>query len=418
MDEPFLYYIWKYQKFTKRPLTLEGGEQLQVFKTGFQNHDSGPDFEEAHIKIGELEWVGQVEMHVKASDWLQHKHQHDPAYQNVVLHVVWENNQSITVDGTTLPTLALKEYVDLEVVSKYENHLKSDHEILCADKLGSVSTIVKQSMLDRMMVERLETKANNLLQTLKSSITDWEAATYHILCTSFGFSTNKFAFEHLSRMIPYESLKKVLQNPHQTEAILFGQAGFLAEASNEDSYKVALRKEFEYLKKKFDLKDPMTRTQWKFSKMRPANFPTIRIAQLASLLHTHPKLFSKIIQADTTEIKQLIQVEMNPYWQTHYDFGKGRRKSKSMGASSIENLLVNAVAPLLAAYAQYVGNEDYMQKACDLVQSLKPENNRITRKWSLPNASAYDSQALIQLYKAYCKPKQCLQCNIGIDLLK
>lgn len=420
MDEQFLHYIWKYQKFEPGKLTLSCGKQMRVFYPGNHNQDSGPDFEEARVKIDNIEWAGQVEIHINSSDWFHHKHQNETAYDNVILHVVWNYDKEVKINNEPLPTLELKKIISPFLVKKYKAHIHSPDEILCKSQFQAVSSLVRQSMLDRVLIERLEEKAERILQILKNKKNNWEETSYLALAGNFGFSTNKAAFERVAELLPFSSLKKVLQNQVQTEALLFGQAGFLETES--DKYQQDLKSEFLYLRKKFQLPEGMVTAQWKFGKLRPPNFPTVRLAQLASLLSHHPQLFSILTETENiNELKSDLQSPMSSYWQEHYDFGKARRRpSKAIGQKSFENILINTVAPLLAAYSRYISDQKYMDRALELLESIPPESNRITKKWDSPETTpktAFDSQALIQLFKCYCQKRKCLQCNIGVEIL-
>lgn len=421
MDEQLLHHIWKFQKFDCQQLTLTDGTPMHVFHTGVHNHDSGPDFEGARIKINDLEWVGHVEIHIKSSDWMRHQHQHDPAYENVVLHVVWKHDRPIVVNNEVLPTLELQHLVNPLLLNKYSKQLSSPKTIPCANQLYSVSAITKTGMMHRTLVERIEEKAQNIADEINTTSGDWEHITYVTLATHFGFGTNNHAFNHLVSQLPYRILKKVLHDLRQTEAILFGMAGFL-NGPLKDPYHQDLAKEFNFLTKKHQLPEPLKTVQWKFGKLRPANFPTLRIAQLASLLHQTSRLFSFLIETvDMDVLRKSLQPTPSKYWQTHYSFGfKRTNRAKRMGRISIETLLINVISPLLAAYSHYRGETQYMDRAILLLESLKAENNRITRKWEKLNMkpqNAFDSQALIQLFKKYCQHKRCIHCNIGVEIL-
>ena len=420
MDEQFLHYIWKYQKFKQGDLHLSNGQTLKVFYPGNHNHDSGPDFEEARIKIDTIEWAGQVEIHIKSSDWLYHNHQHDEAYKSVILHVVWNHDRDIAIQTETIPTLELKKLVDPTLTEKYLFHIKSAEEILCANQIGKLPSLRVYSMLDRVAIERLDEKSSQILNRLSKTTNDWEQVTYETIAANFGFSTNKVAFILLTEIMPFSMLKKALQDQQMTEALLFGQSGFLGNPVDE--YHVVLKNEYDFLAKKFKLKDPLKKVQWKHSKLRPANFPSVRLAQLSSLLHNQPQLFAFLTKSEKiAEIKDKLLVNVSDYWQQHYDFGKSRKKpTMQMGASSFENLLVNSVAPLLAAYAKYSDEQKYMDRALAILESVSAENNRITKKWDqlgIKSKSAFDSQALIQLHKSYCLKRRCLHCNIGVEIL-
>lgn len=420
-NEHFLHYIWKYQKFSQESLSLTNGAPLQIFQTGLHNDNAGPDFLEAKIKIGDIEWMGQVEVHMRASDWIAHKHQDDPAYRNVVLHVVWHEDETIFIDNEAIPTLALSGKVDIALIKRYQQHLLSKKDILCASQLSGVSSFTIHSMLDAVLVERLEQKAEKILQLLGKHKNDWEAITYHTLASNFGFSINKVPFTELAAAVPYQVLAKNLHNPINTEALLFGAAGFLSTETSE-AYQLKLTSEYQYLTKKYGLDRQMNKSQWKFARTRPGNFPTVRLAQFASLLTKYPKLFAILSNASKqNEILQLLQINTSEYWQHHYDFGKPRSKqAKGIGQKTAENLIINMVAPLLAAYSKHTGKQELMDSAVALLEKLQGESNRITKQWTNLNVevkTAFDSQAVIQLYKNYCLKKRCLSCKMGVEIL-
>ena len=419
MDEQFLHYIWKYQKINNNPV-LTDGQKLKVFYPGNHNQDSGPDFEEARIKINEIEWAGQVEIHINSSDWIHHNHAKDPAYENTILHVVWNHDKEIMVNEEVLPTLELKKIVDLALLEKYESHIRYGEEIPCTNQLTSAPFITISTMLDRVLVERLNEKSDRVLTDLRNLKDDWEEVTYRTITANFGFSTNKDAFVRLTEVLPFSKLKKALQDSTKTEALILGQAGFLENA--QDDYQQSLKSEFNFQCKKFQLPDSMVKAQWKFGKLRPANFPTVRLAQLSTLLHHQPQLFTLLIHTeDLQELKKKLLVPVSSYWQLHYDFNKNRKRPvETMGITSFESLLINSVAPLLSAYSKYTGEQKFMDRAVELLESLKPERNRFTKKWDNLLATpktAFDSQAQIQLFKNYCLKRKCLQCNIGVGIL-
>jgi len=420
MDEHFLHYIWKHQKYNTQNLRLTGGQSLKVFNQGFHNNDSGPDFEEARIKIDEIEWVGCVEIHIKSSDWLSHGHSSDRAYSNVILHVVWSHDKEILMGGMNIPTLEIKNIVDSGLISKYHSYVAHSDRIACASQLSKVKPIKYQSMLDRVLVERLEGKARNILNVLNETNNDWESATYRTFARNFGFSTNRTAFEQLSLKLPFDILKRNLQDQLKTEALIFGQAGFLAETS--DQYQKELKETFHFLKSKYVLKDSMSKSEWKFGRMRPANFPSVRLAQFAALLHQNTSLFSRIISIKhSKDLILSIKINHSSYWQSHYDFGKPRRTIlKSLGANTLDNILINSVSPVLAAYSKFSGEQCYMDQAISLLEAIKPEANRHTKEWKKLDRkpdSAFESQAQIQLIRHYCEKRKCLDCNIGVHLL-
>ncbi|MFK7951477.1 MAG: DUF2851 family protein [Ekhidna sp.] len=420
MDEQFLHYIWKFQKFTNEELQLVDGSSLHIFHQGNHNHDSGPDFEEGRVKINDIEWAGHIEIHIKSSDWNKHGHQHDKAYNNVVLHVVWEDDEEILVNNSPIPTLELKGRIDLTLLSKYQSHLDAKEDVLCTTQLSKVNQITISSMLDRVMSERLEQKASEILSLLKETKNDWEEAFYCTLARNFGFSVNKDAFVKLATSLPFKLLKKYTHQPKSIEALLFGQSGFLESAIDE--YQVELQKEFKFLQSKHQLKDPINKSEWKFGRMRPANFPSVRLSQFASLISQNPHLFTHLLEVkNVKEFIQTIHCDLSDYWIAHYDFGKvKKKKGMKIGDTTFHNIIINTLVPILAAYSKYSGNQHYMDRALELLELVPSENNRITKKWvsiGQNPKNALDTQAMIQLYKNYCQPQQCLSCNIGVALL-
>lgn len=420
MNEDLLHYIWKYQKFNPSELSLIDKRKLHVFHPGHHNQDSGPDFEEARLKIANIEWAGQVEIHINTSDWLHHGHQHDPAYGNIILHVVWNHDKEITNNNNeVLPTLELKKLIDPTLLEKYQQHLSIKDEILCSSHLKTISSITVNGMMDRTLVERLNEKSVVILAQLAENKHDWEAVTYQTLAKNFGFSVNKEAFEQLSKILPFSVLKKVLHSEKQTEALVFGQAGFLND--QKDDHQQTLWKEYYFLHQKFQLPEPLSKAQWKFGRMRPPNFPTVRLAQFAALLHHQPKLFTLLTQTESIKkLKKELEVSTSNYWQSHYDFGKEASKPIAMGNTSFENILINTVVPLLSAYAKHTDNQQYMDRSISLLESLSFEKNRITKKWQekgVSKSKAFDSQALLQLFNKYCQHRKCLNCNIGTAII-
>ena len=422
MDEYFLHYLWQYQKFAQLPLRTSTGENIAVLKTGFHNHNSGPDFLEAKIKISNIEWVGSVEIHHKSSDWLLHKHQHDQSYENVILHVVWLHDKEILTpkSKTKIPTLILSEFVDPNLELAYRAYINQPETILCGKKLGEVPYIKKNMMMDHAVTERLESKASWIKQVYDLTEKDWEETAYRILGKNFGFSINKDPFEKLTTVLPFKTIKKHLDHPNQVFALIFGAAGFLEDA--DDPYSRELAQEYSFLKRKYRINSPLQRFHWKFSKLRPANFPTVRLSQFATLIIEQRGLFSLFIHTEPLgELRKRLKVSPSGYWAEHYDLAKKLETGKNhFGQSSIDNILINTAAPLLAAYAVSIGETKYIDRAMEMLTSLKPEQNRITREWTqngINAASAYHSQALIQQYNEYCVKKKCLHCNIGISML-
>lgn len=420
MEERFLHYIWKFQKFSKSELSTTSGQVVVVFNQGNHNHNSGPDFEEARIKVGEVEWAGSVEIHINSSDWTRHNHHHDKAYNNVILHVVWKDDKPLQQGGELIPTIELNRLVDLRYFEEYQRFISQNKEILCVDQLQAISDINFSSTLDRMLAERLEQKSQLVNDLQRENNQDWESTTYQSLAKNFGFSTNSDCFLLLARSLPKKVISKYHGITKSTEALIFGQAGFLEQAT--DPYQIELQAEYQYLKNKHQLQLKVSKEMWKFGRMRPANFPTIRLAQFSGLLCNNQNLFSSLIEIEKQEeLIKKFQVDVSDYWLKHYDFGKEKKKpSANLGQSTQENILINTIAPLLASYSKYTGDQQYMDRAIKLLEHLNAETNTITKKWEVVGKkakTAFDSQAMIGLYKNYCTKKNCLNCSIGIEIL-
>ena len=422
MKEDVLQYIWKTQSLTKTQLRTDDGEQLQIIKQGTLNNDSGPDFSSARVKINKVDWVGDIEIHVKTSYWKLHKHQHDPAYNKVILHVVWEHDIPVVRnDGSEIPTLELKDLVSQSWLDKYQRLYASLQIIPCEPFFEEVANIHKIDAFNKVLIERLQRKSKLLLAAVEKLKGDWEQAAIHLLFEYFGFKKNNEAFKQLASITNYKIIQK-LGSVKQVEAYLLGMAGLLGGNRSKSEYKLALIKEFTWLKKKFNLAtEPMSATWWKFMRMRPANFPTIRIAQLASLLSQRQHLFQSILDASSQDAANFFSVEQSEYWQTHYRFDKKAKKGiKGIGDQSSKTLSINVAAVLLVAYGHYTNNELYIEKALTFLEAQKPEKNVITRQWQalgIKLTSAADSQGAIELFNNYCKDRRCLQCNIGSQIL-
>jgi len=423
MTEEFLHYIWKFQLFNTTQLKLSSGESLLIKNPGIQNLNSGPDFFNSQIRIGKILWAGNTEIHIKSSDWFSHKHQRDEAYSKIILHVVWENDKEVLdIYGNHIPTLELKGLIRKRILDKFKLLKMNTNWIPCATEFNSVDKPIQLLMLNRALVERLETKSNRINQLLHLNKNDWEATLYQYLAKYFGFKTNAVPFELLATSIPYNMLLKVRDNRFKLSALLFGQAGFLDEEFDEE-YPNALRKEFSFLKAKFNLL-PLSKSLWKFMRMRPYNFPTIRIAQLIALFYRHTNLFQKIIEAESIEtLKKLFDVRAEQYWDNHFLFNKvsSKKVRKTLGDNSINILIINTIIPLLFNYGKKNDREDIKERAISFLEQLPQEKNSIIKKWSTFNLkinSAYDTQALLQLKTSYCDSKNCLNCTIGNTILK
>ena len=424
MNESFLHYLWQFQYFDKKDLKTTAGERLTILKPGILNSNAGPDFSDVKIKVSEIDWAGCVEIHIQSSGWYEHKHNHDKAYENVVLHVVWEENKPVyREDGTRIPTLQLKERVEANLIKSYQKLITNPSSIPCEKSFSQVEEIIKHSMIDKALMRRLETKAKQIAAILEQNTGDWEETTYQLLASNFGFKINKEPFEQLAKSLPYKVIQKQRDKLIQVEALLFGQAGFLL-AKSKDEYLTSLFNEYQFLGKKYELFNyQLHPTQWKFLRLRPANFPTIRIAQLATLLATNKNIFSTLLELqDYKSLVRFFEIHPSVYWQHHYRFGKkSKAKVSDFGESSRDIIIINTVVPLLVAYGQSRDDWSVVERAVTILQSIPTEKNRITRLWrelGYVSKTAFDSQGLIELYNNYCQRRECLNCAIGSVILK
>ncbi len=427
--EEFLHFVWQFQYYDASALQTTDGQPLVISKQGFLNSDAGPDFKESKIKIGDIEWNGQVEIHLKSSDWHTHKHQFDKAYDSVILHVVWEADREILrTDDTFIPQLELKNRVALNLLSSYQDLIRQNLEVPCQTHTKRIDRLKLQSMVDRVLVERLQRKTRDVEGLLKKYGGDWDATAIHFLIRYFGFKKNEEGFQQLSRRVSYKIMQKIAFDKKDLEAYLMGLAGLLEEESG-DFYSKALRERFDYINHKYQLiAAKLPSIPWKFMRMRPANFPTIRLAQLAAIIHQSPRLFTAFTESDLAALRQLFKCEVSEYWTTHYRFYKeGEKPEKAskgpshIGGKSIDVLLINCVIPLLFAYGRQQGDNELEETALDLLTKLKSETNALTEKLSflpMQQHTAYESQAFIELYQQYCQPRRCLSCQIGIDLIR
>jgi hypothetical protein len=421
MNEEFLYYLWKNRLF-KGPLYTSDNQLIEVINTGERNYDSGPDFLYARLKIGDTEWAGNVEIHVKASDWERHAHSGDDAYSNVILHVVYENDQKIlNKNKVEVPVTEVKGCFDHSLYDKYLWLLNSQETIACAKMIGRVDNIEKLFWLERMMTERLEQRAMEIKFRLEKENTGLQEVFYLKLARSFGFRTNSDAFEWLARSLPVNVLLKHGDDLHQLEALLFGNAGLL-DGSFKDEYPKDLKKEYAFLKQKYGLK-PVNPVVWKFMRMRPNNFPTIRISQFAALICGLGGQFQRVFELDRlTDTKMLLKVSASSYWDDHYRFdvfSKGKRKV--IGDGSVNLLFINAVIPYLFVYGILLGKEGYKDKALVWLEQIRAENNKVIRIFKdlgFPVKNAIHSQAIIHLKNNYCDKKRCLECSLGQKVLQ
>ena len=417
-DEAFYHFVWQHKLYRTDNLKTVDGLPLEVIHPGLLNNDAGPDFFNAKIKIDGILWAGNVEIHSKSSDWNLHRHQYNEAYDNVILHVVAAYSSPIqNTLGNDIPTLALE--VDPKVYAQYDTLLQEKKTIACSDILPQIDPLFLVNYRDRLVTERLQRKSAQIDDILEKTNGDWESVFFQTLCRNFGFGLNADAFERLGKSLSYKLIAKHRDNLLQLEALFFGQAGFLEDAI-EDTYYLELQKEYQFLKVKYDL-HPLDKHLWKFLRLRPSNFPTIRIAEIAHLWHLHDSLLHQIISADNSTIENLFTAGTSQYWDTHYVFGKlSDQRKKTLGKAAIRTLAINTVAPVLFCYGRSKGNAELCDKAISLLEELPPENNHIITEWNtlgLVSKSAYDSQAQLQLYNEYCRHKKCLHCNIGHHFL-
>lgn len=433
MTEEFLHYIWKYRLFNHAGLATTTGEQISILKTGTHNTDAGPDFFDARIKIGATLWAGNVEIHINSSSWAKHNHQKDNAYNNVILHVVYDHDEvAKNSDGRSVPALELRNKFDMQLYERYTYFRNSKAWIACEKQISSVEAFVKRGWLERLGAERLERKSEIILDDLKIHNNDW-AGVFHIhLAKNFGLKVNAGPFTQLARSLPLSILGKHKNSLLQVEALLYGQAGFLEGNFNEE-YPLSLKKEYDFLRKKYSLK-PLETHLWKFLRLRPSGFPTIRISQFASLFFRSGPLFSLITESENTEkILPLFRVSASEYWNSHFTFeapvqahplkrGKtGSARPKKIGESTINAIIINTVVPFLFVYGKQKADHIYQEKALKFLESLPAEQNAVTSQWEkygFNNSSAFDSQSLLELKNEYCQKKKCLDCAIGSRLLR
>ena len=416
MTERLLQFIWQFQYFNKGELKTTSGEDLQIISQGIYNTNQGPDFNDAKIKIGNTIWAGNVELHLLSSDWNKHKHQLDKNYNNVVLHVVWEDD----FPDYNIPVLNLKTRVAKILLQRYEELMNTKGFIPCEKSISTVKPIVLQSWKERLLAERLTRKSLIVKTFLDQNNHHWEETFWRLLARNFGIKINADAFEAMARSIPLNILAKHKNQIHQLEALLLGQANLLNENFSED-YPVMLQREYEFYKNKYKI--GQNGFTCFFLRMRPGNFPTIRLAQLAMLIHQSEHLFSKIKETSSVhDVKKWLDVTANDYWHYHYRFDEPSSfRKKNLGAAMVDNILINTVCTVLFAYGHFNNEQKYKDKAVQWLEEISAESNSITKGFQevgLQNKNAHDSQALIELKNEYCGKKKCLDCAVGNALLK
>lgn len=416
--EELLHHIWQHRLFDNSRLRTTEGQQVEVLKPGTLNPNAGPDFSAARLNIGGTEWSGNVELHVKSSDWLKHGHQQDSAYANIILHVVFEDDLEDTLGA--FPTLELKPVVSDQVLGKYQLLIGNNSDGLpCGTQFTEVPSPVLTNWMDALLVERLKRKSELIQADIEHADGDLEQAFQVVLFRAFGMKVNAEPFEQLGKAIPWKVLGKCQDDLRQLEAVLFGYAGFLNESSDE--YQQALQTEYRFIKNKYGGSELNSRL-FKFSKMHPKNFPTLRLAQLAALYHRTGQFLKWFSNGNISVMLSELQVEPSAYWQTHYRFGKAfEKEGNKLGSAMANNILINVLAPFLFVQSERESKPELKERAFEVLEKLKPETNTKTRKFKdvgYKCHSALESQALIELYTYYCQHKKCLNCSIGATILK
>jgi hypothetical protein len=422
-NEDFLHFVWQFRLYDAQTLESTDGLSLKVVNCGFLNKHAGPDFTNAKVIIDDTTWAGNVEIHLKSSDWDKHQHQKDEAYDNVILHVVYEHDTELMrKDGTVVPTLALKPILNEQLFLRYEDLMNSAHRFPCEPQIGGVDPFVINGFLNRILIERLEQKITEVFDVLAILNGNWDETFYQLMARNFGFKVNALPMQMLAQSLPQQLFAKHKDHPLQIEALVFGQAGFLNQTF-DDVYAQQLKMEYDFLRKKYQLK-PIDLAVWKFLRMRPQNFPTLRLAQFAALIVKSNHLFSKVLAVKEVKDLKLLFAELpvNGFWKDHYHFNKSSRQvNVQLGKSSIENILINTVALFLFAYGKYTAQSNYQTRALYLLESIAAEQNSIVLQYQDAGvivANAQQTQGLLQLRKKYCEPKRCLHCGIGIKILK
>ncbi|RKR07039.1 uncharacterized protein DUF2851 [Maribacter vaceletii] len=424
MQEDLLHFVWKHKKIPTTNLKTTDGVPVTVVKIGQHNHKEGPDFFNAQVRVGEQLWVGNVEIHLKSSDWYAHNHEVDDNYNSVILHVVWEDDVSVfRNDNSKIPTLELKTYIEEKLLINYENIFNATDAkfINCEKDINGVDDFVVNNWLERLFFERLEQKTEVIKELLKKSNNDWEYVLFIMLLKSFGLKINGDSFFSLQKSLNASTVSKLKNNDFQLESVLYGLLGLLEKKDCVDVYYIKLKKEYEFLKNKLELSEVGIEKPH-FFKLRPPNFPTIRLSQFASMYGEHQNLFSKLISETSLEdLYTIFTVSASEYWDTHYSFGKESKKSKKkITKKFIDLIVINTIIPFKFYYAKSL-RKDVNEELLNIISKIDTEDNsRINnfKKRGVTVPSAKDSQALLQLYNGYCTKNKCLQCAIGVNLLK
>jgi hypothetical protein len=421
MTEEFLQFVWEQKLFNTDNLKTVTGKNLEIIDVGKLNNDSGPDFFNARIKIDETIWAGNIEIHRMASDWYRHQHQDDASYDNIILHVVYRCDQQILRSaGEEIPTLVLP--IPHHVMANYSQLIDSSTWIPCQEKIHLMDQFVLKIGFNRLMIERLQERTSEITERLKQNNYDWNETFYQLLARSFGFKTNAVPFELLAKSMPPGILGKHRDNLQQLEALLFGQAGLLHQELLGDDHFLNLRTEYEFFARKYHLK-PIAGHLWKFLRIRPVSFPTIRIAQFAALFYKNDRIFSILNEnISLHQLKEIFNVSASPYWVNHYRFNQISGKGlKHLGETAADGLIINSVVPFVFVYGEQTEKYYLKDKALEWLDQLPPEENLIITGWKklgISCSTAFESQALLQLKNRYCDRKRCLHCHIGSKLIR
>ncbi|MCZ2100904.1 MAG: DUF2851 family protein [Chitinophagales bacterium] len=422
IKEDFLHYLWKTKKVKPEDLVTTAGIEVQIVDYGTYNLDSGPDFFNAKVKIEDTLWAGNIEMHVFSSDWKTHGHSNDKAYDNVILHVVYEHDIDPEKDPklAKIPTIELKGRIPKIYLDRYLALMQSQDVIPCQRLIGHVDSTKIELWKHALIVERLHQKANHAAAVLYQHNQDWESTLYVMLARYFGAKVNTAPFEMLAQNLPLQIILKNIDKPLSIEALVFGQAGML-KANYSDDYYRTLQEEYKFLQKKYEL-TPIQEVAWKFSKMRPVNFPTVRLAQFAALLQKEIHLFSRLKAIDRLEdLYPILEARPHDFWKTHFRFGKESPESeKNISKGFIDLLIMNTLAPIMYLYGKTMQEEIYIDRALQWLEAIKPEQNHVIKAWKdigIRSKSAFDTQALLHLKQNYCDNFNCLNCKIGHEII-
>jgi hypothetical protein len=424
MKEEFLHYLWKYSLYDQDSLIDNENNKIIVINPGEYNHDSGPDFFNARILIAGTEWAGNVEIHTRASHFNNHGHNKDHAFDNVILHIVAENDKMVfNSKDEELLTVEIK--FDPVLYEKYSDLINNPYVIACQNEIRKIETFYIRHWLHSLLIERMQAKSDTVMKIFAETGNDWDETFYRMLSRYFGFRVNTEPFEMLAAYLPFRIIRKHSDNRFQIEALLFGTAGMLEEGmfkeALSDKYYKDLIKEYRILSAKYSLQ-PIHGWLWKFCRLRPVNFPTVRISQLSAMLSTAGGLFSRTLDADNIrQLKDLFGVTASSYWDDHYVFGKKSKMiTKNTGTQATDIFLINAVIPLIFIYGRSHDNSDACEKALTFLEEIGPETNSVIRDWKstgIEAESAFYTQALLQLTDEYCKKRRCLQCRIGCKIV-